>query len=168
MNNSIHAFERAGLGKAPFRLVNMEIKHYQACHGAPLQPGGACEYCGTGIVECCTIADVNGKTFVVGNVCVGKTGDRGLIDIAKRKLNALRLEMRHKREEERIANAKGLLSREDISNVLAEMPHPMNWPNMSALSYCQFLMKNAGNAGMIRAARIIESAKSLQGRGENE
>lgn len=74
-----HVFELAGLGKAPFRLIGVEYKHYQACAGAPVQPGGNCAYCGTGIIECLVIKSADDRTFIVGSDCVRKTGDAGII-----------------------------------------------------------------------------------------
>lgn len=88
----IHKFEEAGLGVAPFRFVTVVVRKYQACHGAPIQPGGCCAYCGEGIMECCVIQDAKGKRFEVGNVCVGKTGDAGLINLVKREVNRLKTE----------------------------------------------------------------------------
>lgn len=75
----VHVFERAGLGKAPFRFVGFYEKTYQACPGAPIQPGSTCDYCGQGIMICCEILSADGKRFKVGSDCVNKTGDRGLI-----------------------------------------------------------------------------------------
>lgn len=67
-----HAFERAGLGLAPFRYVGMHEKVYVAYTGAPVQPAGTCEYCGNGIRYCCQIRSADGKEFVVGTDCVWK------------------------------------------------------------------------------------------------
>ena len=40
-----HCFERAGLGKAPFRLVGFFECKWQAAPDAPVQPGKSCDYC---------------------------------------------------------------------------------------------------------------------------
>ncbi len=74
-----HVFERAGLGKAPFRYVGMTESKYQACHGAPVQPGSSCDYCGQGIMYVCEILSADGRRFKVGCDCVARTGDAGLI-----------------------------------------------------------------------------------------
>lgn len=74
-----HVFEAAGLGKAPFRCVGVVEVTYQACPGAPIQPGGSCDYCGTGISIHCKIKSADGKEFKVGSDCVRKTGDAGLL-----------------------------------------------------------------------------------------
>ena len=75
----VHEFERAGLGKAPFRCVGYFEKVYQASPDSPRQPGGSCDYCGTAITLHCQIRGADGATFVVGSDCVAKTGDAGLI-----------------------------------------------------------------------------------------
>ena len=152
----IHAFEQSGLGKAPFRLVRVEIKRYQACYGAPIQPGGMCKHCGTAIVECCVIRDANGKEFVVGNVCVNKTGDAGLINITKRKVNRLRTEERHKREAERIAAGATLLESPSVREALSKQDHPSGWTGKSLLDWAVWMMAHAGNAGRIQVCKVLE------------
>lgn len=80
---AIHRFELAGLGKAPFRFAGFSVETYQACHGAPTQPGTSCDYCGTGIMNVCHVESADGKTFKVGIDCIQKVGDAGLIHPAK-------------------------------------------------------------------------------------
>lgn len=75
----MHTFERAGLGKAPFRCTGFQVKKFQAHPDAPVQPGASCAYCHTGIMQCFEITSRDGKKFEVGCDCVDKTGDRGLI-----------------------------------------------------------------------------------------
>ena len=75
----LHVFERAGLGKAPFHCIGMEEKTFQACQGAPIQPGGSCKYCGQGIRYVYIVRGRDGRCFGVGSDCVAKTGDAGLI-----------------------------------------------------------------------------------------
>ena len=74
-----HVFERAGLGKPPFRYAGMRECKYQACVGAPVQPGASCDYCGQGIMYACDIRSSDGRMFKVGCDCVARTGDAGLI-----------------------------------------------------------------------------------------
>ena len=72
MTNSVHPFQRAHLGVAPFRCVGVR-ENWFVMEGVGRKPGGTCQYCGTGILYEFTIKDVNGKTFVVGSDCVAKT-----------------------------------------------------------------------------------------------
>jgi len=82
--NTTHAFEAAGLGKAPFQFVGAyELRGpitytdpktgVEVQVGSPGQPMGTCAYCGTGIAYCCTIQSADGRTFVVGTDCVERT-----------------------------------------------------------------------------------------------
>lgn len=71
---TIHPFERAKLGTAPFRCVAVTKNAYQACPGAPVQPGSSCDYCGTGIMYEYWIVASDAKRFKVGCDCVARTG----------------------------------------------------------------------------------------------
>lgn len=79
----VHPFEKAGLGKAPFRCVGVETKVGPIVTpdgttiGSPGQPMGSCQYCGTGISDCFWIVSADNKRFYVGCDCVRKTADEG-------------------------------------------------------------------------------------------
>lgn len=75
----LHVFERAGLGRAPFRCVGMAEKTYQAHCDAPVQAAGSCDYCGNGIRYVYQIKSRDGRVFGVGSDCVARTEDAGLI-----------------------------------------------------------------------------------------
>lgn len=95
--NTIHPFEAAGLGLAPFKLIGFDrkvgpIKMEDGTEvGAPGQPMGTCDFCGTGIADCYRIKSSDLKTFVVGCDCVLKLGrsDNRLVGEVKRKKLAL-------------------------------------------------------------------------------
>jgi hypothetical protein len=93
MTAPIHPFEAAGLGLAPFRFVGMEHKTFQACPGAPIQVGGSCDYCSTGISYFCWIESADGRRFKVGSDCVAKV-DPALAASVKRADADARLEAR--------------------------------------------------------------------------
>lgn len=160
-----HVFEKAGLGRAPFRVVGFELKTYQAVPGdpgCPIQPGASCDYCATAIVETFYITDAAGKRFHVGNECVKKTGDKGLVDEAKRTAAKIRREASHARDAERIERARALLEAPEIQAALAATPHPHAWAEkqgLSALEFVTWMLGRAGNAGRIRACRVIEAAE---------
>lgn len=75
----LHCFERAGLGKAPFKVVGFHEAKYQAHPDAPVQPGRCCEYCGQSIIYVVEIKGADGRTFGVGSDCMTRAGDAGLI-----------------------------------------------------------------------------------------
>lgn len=79
----VHVFERAGLGRAPFKVVGSFELKWQAHPGAPIQPGGSCDYCGQGIMYAAAIRSADGKQFKVGCDCVARTGDAGLLKAYK-------------------------------------------------------------------------------------
>lgn len=155
----IHCFERAGLGKAPFQFVSFSIRRYCPVPGVSMV-GGACAYCGTGIVECFEIKSADGKHFIVGNECIRKTDDTGLINLTKRELNRHRTEERHKREQTRIQEAKAALEAQDVRDKLAAQPHPYAEANpffdgKTALDWAVWMMDHAGNAGRMQVAKTI-------------
>lgn len=73
--SAVHPFEAAKLGVAPFRCTRVTVEKYQACHGAPIQPGTSCDYCGTGIMYAYWIKGSDERPeFKVGCDCVARTG----------------------------------------------------------------------------------------------
>jgi hypothetical protein len=98
---TIHAWEVAGLGRAPFRFVGLiavpppslleaNVDAYNhAVSGSHAAAGAlgvtlcSCQACGKDIMNNCVICDADGNRFVVGTDCVAKTGDAGLIDAAR-------------------------------------------------------------------------------------
>lgn len=107
----LHCFEKAGLGRAPFRCVgiysipssslaeNNPVAYNNALADMPRGLGcGSCKYCGTAIMHNFIIECSAGNRFVVGSDCVAKTGDAGLV----KQVRAERLRVvREKREEGR-------------------------------------------------------------------
>lgn len=104
MSESIHPFEVAGLGIAPFRFVGMTENVYSAAPGHS-QPGGCCDYCSNGIKYECHIVSHDGKRFKVGNDCVLKLGrsDNRLIDSVKRAKLKIDREHREKARQAKLA-----------------------------------------------------------------
>lgn len=165
-DEKVHAFERAGLGRAPFRLVGVE-RRVGPLHlgggsyaGAPGQPMGSCQFCGMGIAECCIVRDADGKTFVVGNVCVNKTGDAGLRKNVAAAVRDHRREQRHKREDEKIAAVAERLKESDLRKSLQAMPHPNEWmatsKKLTRLDWAEWIISHAGRAGRIDLGRYLE------------
>ncbi len=93
-----HPFEKAGLGVAPFRLVGVSQSTYQACHGAPIQPGTSCDYCGTGIMYVFMVQGACGSKFKVGCDCVEKVDQGQLAHEVKHAAKRLKAEAKEERE----------------------------------------------------------------------
>lgn len=163
----IHKFEAAGLGKAPFYVVGVEEKrgplitrHSDGTEihvGAPGQPMGTCDFCGTGIAECWLIESSDGKKFVVGCDCVRKTADGGMIRTMKREQKKLRAAA----QERRIEAARATLEAPGVRERLEALPHDhegMASRGFTLLHSVEFLLEKGGTAGKLRAARAVEKA----------
>lgn len=164
---TIHKFERAGLGKAPFRYLGCfedrgphrstdpKTGIVTEC-GSPGQPMGTCEYCGQGIALCCSIVSADGKRFIVGSDCVAKTGDAGLVKLVKREGAARGKE----REAQRIGDMRARLDGDfPLAVLLASQPHPQQWARdqgQTLLNSILWMMENAGHSGRLKTVRQIE------------
>jgi hypothetical protein len=120
MEQKLHPFEAAGLGEAPFYLDHVRWGvYYQACAGAPFQPGGSCDYCGTAIVNQFWIVGSNPaqKPFKVGCDCVEKVFKQDA-PIVRAVRDAKSVHERAKRSEKRAVKAQA--KREKIAAERAE------------------------------------------------
>jgi hypothetical protein len=158
----VHVFERAGLGLAPFRVYDFMTITYQACPGAPVQPGGSCDYCGTGIMYACLIQSSDGKRFKVGCDCVNKTGDKGIIQ-AYKKSAAYRDHQRQLRNAQYLVKhekAQALLAFPEIRSELQSKPHPNSYfaaKGKTLLDYYEFMNGN----GPTNTAWILKKLELL-------
>lgn len=162
--STVHRFELAGLGKAPFRFTGeVSEKTYCACPGAPVQPGSSCDYCGTGIRYEFWVRSADGKKFKVGCDCIHKTGDAGLIQqisAAERKLRDKKNAAAKARKAERLA-ARIQAAKEKLPSVrgtLASKPHPTSYfadQGRTLLDYVDWCFENRASE---RACVIIEKA----------
>lgn len=166
----IHVFEKAGLGKAPFRCVAVErrvgpiVSEVGGCRlevGAPGQPMGTCDFCGTGIADCFVIRSADQKEFVVGCDCVAKTGDSGLKRVVsehKRQVNRAKRAAQIERESARIEAVKAKISDPAVREKLAAIPHGKDWKGNQRflLGSAEWYFQNAGHSGQLGMARIIE------------
>lgn len=160
----MHAFERAGLGKAPFRYVGMGVKTYQACQGAPIQPGGTCDYCGTGIMYCYGIKSADGKHSVVGCDCIAKVGDEGLIRAYKNspEYRKMQSDKRHAKDVEVTAELKALM--EARKEQWSKEAHPYGFVDrktgipMTMLDYQLFKFNSCGASGRASMLRLLKKS----------
>ena len=169
MTDKLHVFERAGLGRAPFQFVGIErrvgpiLLGGGVTVGAPGQPMGSCQFCGTGIAECCHIEDADGKTFIVGNVCVGKTGDHGLVNDVKRAVRRSQMERRHAQQDAVIGAGRKILEADaELRAQFASEPHPIDWAakeGKTRLEWVEWMFKFAGRAGRQDVAKYITTRR---------
>jgi len=174
MSDTIHAFEKAGLGKAPFKfkgiyiapgksLIESNPNSYNAqiaALGQMVTEGGVCgcAYCGTYIIEHCLIESADGKRFFVGNECVAKTGDHGLINLAKKAKAKVATEKRHEKEALQIEELRALLN--EKQEYFDTLPHPMGFGGKTLMDYADWMWKNSGNSGKVKLLKTLKTAIS--------
>lgn len=169
MENTIHKFEAAGLGLAPYTFLGVEekvgpIRLADGSEiGAPGQPMGTCQFCGTGIKECYYLRSSDGKEFYVGNTCINKAGDKGLMKIVsqrEREKRQAKSADRRKKSMERdlavTAEITALLSSPELRASLAAKPHPAI-PRLTRLDYAEFIRDRAGLSGRLRLLQELKS-----------
>lgn len=162
VGSTVHCFERAGLGKAPFAFQGSHERTYQACPGAPIQPAGTCAYCGQGIRYCFIIRSSDGKLFEVGSDCVEKTDDAGLRRLVDAKVRALKREATHKRQDEQIEEGKRLIAQAPVAAALEAQVITENYYHSNRLSLLTWYLSNAGRSGASWAAReVIKMSKTI-------
>ena len=158
---TLHPFERAGLGLAPFRVVGFSVEKYQACQGAPIQCGGSCDYCAQPIMNTYWILSADGRRFKVGCDCVRKTKDARLIAAVRKAENKRRNALKHAKDAGIVAAGQWLLAKPETRAKLAAIPHPRNLTDratgepVSWLSYAEWMFDHAGTAGKVKIAKKL-------------
>lgn len=175
---NLHRFERAGLGRAPFRCIDMvervgpiDLGNGRST-GAPGQPMGCCKFCSTGIKFCYVIQSADGNVFDVGSECVRHTGDKGLVAVVKRHEAEHRkalAEARGRRECARIEVARVAIADDgDLRAKFSGKPHPNKWhadQGDTLADYLCWLLAHAGHTGQLRATKAIEKAQKALAEG---
>jgi hypothetical protein len=101
---TIHMFEKAGLGRAPYTFIGCEkrIGPLALPSGVSIggfgQPLGCCQFCATGIIYLFWLESADKKKFYVGSDCILKSGDKGLESIIAPILAEHQREVREARE----------------------------------------------------------------------
>lgn len=167
---AIHPFEKAGLGKAPFRCIGHHVSKYQACPGAPVQPGSSCDYCGQGIMDVFTIKGADGKTFKVGCDCVYKVNKTAATTIEQRAARALKDQVNkfktakaNERKDEKIEEARATLETFRAQLMLVWFtPPPAKWAK-SVAEQVDWLLANGGRANKLRGVKLLNDTVRAQG-----
>lgn len=167
----LHIFERAGLGKAPFRFVGMSVNVIQYPDGSS-KAGGSCDYCGTGIANECRVKSADGKLFKVGCDCILKAGDAGLLQAYKTSPDVRRhaAELRWAKDQKKTAELARIISENET--LLKSLPHPRGFTDratgqpLSALDQYVWLQKNCGASGrastLAGLKRFLAEAKAAE------
>lgn len=169
--STIHPWEAAGLGKAPFRWLGVSRKVGPVRtvladgttleQGAPGQPMGSCAFCGMGIAECHEIKGACGALFIVGCDCVRRVyaaGDRVLTqaETASRKLRNEAARARAACKAEQVeAELTRLLADEPTRARLAALPGP-EFGTM--LEHADWMARRAGATGRAKVLQTVQAA----------
>lgn len=162
--STIHRFELAGLGKAPFHFTgNVTESTYCACPGAPVQSGSTCDYCGTCIRYEFWVKSADGKLFKVGCDCIYKTDDAGLIaqiSQAERQLRDKKSTAAKNKKQERLAQriSKAKESLPAIRGTLASQQHPNSFFASEGKTMLDYVLWCFENRAEEKAAFSIECA----------
>jgi hypothetical protein len=151
-----HIFEKAGLGKAPYKFLRIENRSYQAAPGAPIQPGGSCRYCSTGIHFFYYLRSADGKTFYVGSDCILKSGDAGLRRIVKEEERRRRAEQNMLKRQVATEELDRYISTH--ADTLKARPHPNEFfagRGKTLLDYATWMRDNSGLAGRRQVLRTL-------------
>lgn len=169
--NRIHPFERAGFGHAPYRCVGHFEAVYQACPGAPIQPGSSCEYCGQAIRDVFKVRSVDGVEFRVGCDCILKVF-RGYDKTIPADFRAAVLEVERAKRENRRVRREGLLTARRDRAVVAlatrpelfrDAPHPNEYHASKGLTlrdYYDWCL--AHRANLVHICQAVEHATETQ------
>jgi len=169
----IHPFERANLGKAPFRVVGNYVAKYQACPGAPIQPGAACDYCGTGIMDVYVVRSADKREFEVGCDCVARVRQECAGTDFEREarkmhdeINRIKRQAKHAAVDARVARVAALV--EAHREELAEIVQPARYlggRDQSVLRWAEWMLGHAGRKGKVEVCRRIEAIAEERGWG---
>ncbi len=170
---SLHPFEQAGLGKAPFSFIGMTEERgpiRSTCQktgveiqiGAPGQPMGTCDYCGQGIAIVCHVQGADGKRFKVGSDCVEKVyknyGQESA-DPVKRQIDRARKDharkVRHERKTRQLAAYHAWAEAHETA--LRAAPNPCRQGETRWDQYLWFT-RCAGTAGNLKLYRELRKA----------
>lgn len=165
IGSTVHAFEAAGLGQAPYKLIGIRKVTYQACHGAPVQPGSCCMFCATGIVYQFWLRSADQKVFFVGSDCITKSGDAGLRLVIDPYIRAHERKMREERQKYAISEFdKWVKASGYWDRPMFDMPHPNRYfasQGKTLRDYQQYCYSHSGLASKAIQARKILIAEGV-------
>jgi hypothetical protein len=169
--NVTHPFERAGLGKAPFRFIALrdtaeganadnglvKVGELDGVAEVHTKPGGTCAYCGTYIIVMVDVVSSDGHKFHVGTDCAEKTCGKHLVDAVK---TAVRKRNRAKTAT-KSANVQVelgvLFADEEALARLSNLPHP-KLPGLTMRDYAEWMVRRSGATGRAKLLKAIKAA----------
>ena len=156
---TLHVFEKAGLGKAPFKFIGSRVSKHQDAPGSPVRAGSTCEFCGMSIMNVFDLQGACGSRFHVGSECVLKTGDAGLRKVVAAAKRAHDRKLREARDAKKTAELVTLIA--DHASDLAALPHPLDWradKGDTFGDYAAWMMDHCGASGR---GRLLKEVKAV-------
>ena len=147
VGTTVHAFEMAGLGRAPFSYRGMSLGK------------GSCAFCGTYIVEHFWVKSADGKSFKVGSDCIYKSDDAGL----RMMVDADKAKAKRDKDAAKVAAVREQMADGSIREALASMPHPKGWEGKTLLDWADWMMEHAGTKGRLDVGRVIKAGEERGG-----
>lgn len=132
---TIHPWEAAGLGRAPFRLlgaVDQNISYGERVlghvAGATLttKPGGTCAVCGHAITVIYEVESADGNRFPVGCDCVLKLNDAAMGRQVRTHVNRIQRERSRAKKVAQEAADRVYVAAFDLDRV-RHIPHPITY-----------------------------------------
>lgn len=170
---TIHPFEKAGLGLAPFRYIGMvaqdiefgraRLNSRDEAVSVTTTPGGTCDACGQYIVDMFRIQSADGKVSTVGCDCIAKVGMK-VEKLPQYKADLKKLGQQKRvitkgKEEARILAARRLFLVTEA--MFTDKPHPVKWraeQGGTLRDYVEWVFGNAGHSGKFSVTKMIEKA----------
>jgi len=162
MSSAPTAHPFAHLGPAPYKYLGHTSESYQAVRGdpnCPIQPGGSCDHCATGIYEMFHFRAADGTRFKVGSSCVAKAGDARMTKAIAADVAKHRREVVEARAADIIGRATAALP--EVRHILAAQPHPTHYSaakGRTLADWADWMLANAGRTGKTQAAKVILAA----------
>ena len=154
---TVHRFEVAGLGLAPYRYLGCTESVFRTPDGTE-RAGASCDYCATSIRWVYRFLSADRREFKLGSDCIAKADDAGLLRIVDRE------EMKRRREK---SAAKAARATDDLAatieakrEALQSAPHSKAWmaaKGATMLDEATWWLENAGTAGRTKMARRLRA-----------
>lgn len=165
---NLHPWEKAGLGKPPYRYLGVRENMYRPAPGVPAMPGGSCDYCGTGLRYEFMVQSADGKKFKVGSEHIQMvSSDRHLkraADLDMKKLKKQKAKVSREKAREKLVSdvqhGKEILHH--FPDLLKKAKHP-SIDSKTMRDYVEFLLSNGGMAGKNKAIKIINLELQKEG-----
>lgn len=151
------------LPAAPWKYLGATTEKYQACPGAPIQPGASCDHCATGIMDTHHfLSKSTGQRFKVGNVCVHKMLREcrsNSLQAAERQARKVRNERARARAAERYKERRARIDAliTERADELAAKPHPNPYFADQGKTRLDFMRFMAANCGEARLGKLIKA-----------